>query len=166
MFETAHDVVRGLREAGDAADPVLVQMIWLSTKMQKPILIEGPPVTGKTYLAKAFAAAAKTDLIRLQCFEGITEKQAIRSLDETLQRLVLDTQAEAWNHQWEKLRDDSRAAAMIFRAKRLFSVFLPACIEKSVWDYFSEKAERKGVGLSQFLTDVLKRDIEINAALN
>jgi len=44
-------------------------------------------------------------------------------------------------------------------------VFLPASIEKSVWEYFSDKAERKGVGLSQLLTDVLKRDIEINEAL-
>lgn len=45
------------------------------------------------------------------------------------------------------------------------TVFLPTSIEKSVWEYFSEKAERKGVGLSQLLTDVLKRDIEINEAL-
>lgn len=42
---------------------------------------------------------------------------------------------------------------------------MPASIEKSVWEYFSDKAERKGVGLSQLLTDVLKRDIEINEAL-
>lgn len=45
------------------------------------------------------------------------------------------------------------------------TVFLPASIERSVWEYFSEKAERKGIGLSQLLTDVLKRDIEINEAL-
>ena len=45
------------------------------------------------------------------------------------------------------------------------TVFLPAAIEKSVWEYFSDKAERKGVGLSELLTDVLKRDIEINEAL-
>ena len=45
------------------------------------------------------------------------------------------------------------------------AVFLPASIERSAWEYFSDKAERKGVGLSQFLTDVLKRDIEINEAL-
>ena len=44
-------------------------------------------------------------------------------------------------------------------------VFLPASIERSVWEYFSDRAERKGVGLSQLLTDVLKRDIEINEAL-
>jgi len=45
------------------------------------------------------------------------------------------------------------------------AVFLPASIERSVWEYFSDKADRKGVGLSQLLTDVLKRDIEINEAL-
>ena len=44
-------------------------------------------------------------------------------------------------------------------------VFLPASIERSVWQYFSAKAEQKGVDLSELLTDVLKRDIEINEAL-
>ncbi len=44
-------------------------------------------------------------------------------------------------------------------------VFLPASIERSVWQYFSKKAEQKGVELSELLTDVLKRDIEINEAL-
>jgi len=44
-------------------------------------------------------------------------------------------------------------------------VFLPASIERSVWEYFSTKAEQKGIGLSELLNDVLKRDIEINEAL-
>ncbi len=44
-------------------------------------------------------------------------------------------------------------------------VFLATSIERSVWEYFSDKAERKGVGLSELLTDVLKRDIEIDEAL-
>lgn len=44
-------------------------------------------------------------------------------------------------------------------------VFLPASIERSVWEYFADKAEKKGVGLSELLSDVLKRDIEINEAL-
>jgi len=42
---------------------------------------------------------------------------------------------------------------------------LPVSIERSVWEHFSGKAEQKGVELSELLTDVLKRDIEINEAL-
>jgi hypothetical protein len=44
-------------------------------------------------------------------------------------------------------------------------VFLPASIERSVWEYFSRRAEQKGIGLPELLSDVLKRDIEINEAL-
>ena len=44
-------------------------------------------------------------------------------------------------------------------------VFLPASIERSVGQYFANKAQEKGVELSEFLTDVLKRDIDINEAL-
>jgi len=44
-------------------------------------------------------------------------------------------------------------------------VFLPTSIERSVWEYFSRKAEQKGVGLSELLTDVLQRDIEISETL-
>jgi hypothetical protein len=44
-------------------------------------------------------------------------------------------------------------------------VFLPASIERSVWEYFAGKAEQEGVNLSDLLTDVLQRNIEINEAL-
>lgn len=44
-------------------------------------------------------------------------------------------------------------------------VFLPASIERSVWEYFAGKAEQRGVNLSDLLTDVLRRDMEINEAL-
>lgn len=44
-------------------------------------------------------------------------------------------------------------------------VLMPVSIEKDVWEYFSGKAEQRGVGLSELVTEVLKRDIEINEAL-
>ena len=44
-------------------------------------------------------------------------------------------------------------------------VFLPASIERSVWQYFYAKAQKNGVELSDLLTDILRRDIEINEAL-
>jgi hypothetical protein len=45
------------------------------------------------------------------------------------------------------------------------NVLMPAAIEQTVWEYFAEKAERKGVDLSELLTEVLRRDIEIGEAL-
>jgi len=44
-------------------------------------------------------------------------------------------------------------------------VMMPASIQRSVWEYFSDKAEQRGVDLSDLLTEVLKREIEINEAL-
>ena len=44
-------------------------------------------------------------------------------------------------------------------------VLMPASIERSVWEYFSGKAEQRGIDLTDLLTEVLKRDIEINEAL-
>ena len=61
--------------------------------------------------------------------------------------------------------DFSNASRGLHHVPADAKVFLPASIERSVWEYFSARAEQKGVGLSQLLTDVLKRDIEINEAL-
>ncbi len=44
-------------------------------------------------------------------------------------------------------------------------VLMPLSIEKGVWEYFSGKAAQRGVELSELVTEVLKRDIEINEAL-
>jgi len=44
-------------------------------------------------------------------------------------------------------------------------VLMPVSIERSVWEYFSHKAEQRGVDLSELVSDVLKHDIEINEAL-
>ena len=44
-------------------------------------------------------------------------------------------------------------------------VLMPVSIEKSVWAYFAGKAEERGIQLSELLTEVLQRDIEINEAL-
>lgn len=44
-------------------------------------------------------------------------------------------------------------------------VLMPVSIERSVWEYLSGKAQQQGVDLSELVTEVLKRDIEINEAL-
>jgi len=44
-------------------------------------------------------------------------------------------------------------------------VLMPVSIERGVWEYISGKAEQRGIGLSELVTEALKHDIEINEAL-
>ncbi len=66
-----------LRSVGYIPDRDLVRALWLSLRLGKPLLLEGEPGCGKTELAKALAEALGTELIRLQCYEGITASQAL-----------------------------------------------------------------------------------------
>ncbi|MDI6643775.1 MAG: MoxR family ATPase [Methanobacteriaceae archaeon] len=59
------------------ADDKIITTIYLSLKLEKPILIEGPPGTGKTELPKAISKALDRDFYRIQCYEGITFEQIV-----------------------------------------------------------------------------------------
>lgn len=58
------------------ADRGLTTSIYLALKLQRPLLLEGEAGVGKTEVAKVLAAALGTDLIRLQCYEGLDVSQA------------------------------------------------------------------------------------------
>ena len=59
------------------ADRGLATSIFLALKLQRPLLLEGEAGVGKTDVAKVLAAAFDTDLIRLQCYEGLDVSQAV-----------------------------------------------------------------------------------------
>ncbi|MEM2114504.1 MAG: MoxR family ATPase [Candidatus Caldarchaeum sp.] len=63
------------------ADRPLALSVYLALKLEKPLLIEGEPGCGKTEVAKVLAKLLDTDLIRLQCYEGITASQALYEWD-------------------------------------------------------------------------------------
>jgi MoxR-like ATPase len=66
-------------------------VVYLAHGMQRPLLLEGEPGTGKTALAEALAQLADVPLIRLQCYEGIDASQALYDWDFPRQILHLRT---------------------------------------------------------------------------
>jgi MoxR-like ATPase len=104
MFGSVNDLSAKLRDARYVIDPVTIEDVYLASRLQKPLLVEGPPGCGKTELAYAIAEAGKTVVERLQCYEGITEEKAIGRFDEALQKLFLETQAEHLEKDWEAIR--------------------------------------------------------------
>ena len=71
------DVQERLSAAGYLTDHAIATTVFLADRLGKPLLVEGPAGVGKTELAKAVAAATGSELIRLQCYEGLDEARAL-----------------------------------------------------------------------------------------
>jgi MoxR-like ATPase len=82
-------VQESLADVGYLADPDLATVLHLATTMDRPLLLEGEPGTGKTALAQALAQVHGIQLIRLQCYEGIDAGQALYDWDFPRQILHL-----------------------------------------------------------------------------
>ncbi|MCE1179337.1 MAG: MoxR family ATPase [Micrococcales bacterium] len=87
--ETAAGIAGRLAETGYLADDALATVAFLAMRLERPLLLEGEPGTGKTALAEALSQAYDIPLIRLQCYEGVDATQALYDWDFPRQILRL-----------------------------------------------------------------------------
>ncbi len=92
-----------LDEIGYICEDDTVLTVFIALKLQKPLLIEGAPGVGKTEMGKALAKVFGTELIRLQCYEGLDENKALYEWNYQKQLLKIQVSKELG---LEALRED------------------------------------------------------------
>jgi MoxR-like ATPase len=102
-FTGPNDVTEALRTVDYLADDRIAQVVFLASRLSKPVLVEGPAGVGKTELAKAMAAVSGRKLIRLQCYEGLDEAKALYEWNYKKQLLRIQSDVD---HDWDTISHD------------------------------------------------------------
>lgn len=90
MTNTDVSAVQQMLQSHDyVAEPGVAMSVHLANQLQKPLLVEGPAGVGKTEIAKVMSLALGTDLIRLQCYEGLDTSTALYEWNYQRQLLQL-----------------------------------------------------------------------------
>src|SRR5262245_18733096 len=87
MREEIRALQESMEREGYIAEPSIATALFLATEMRKPLLIEGDAGVGKTEIAKVLARLLRTELIRLQCYEGLDVATALYEWDYPKQML-------------------------------------------------------------------------------
>ncbi len=105
MFADIDDVARRLAETGYLPDTATATAVFLADRLGKPLLVEGPAGVGKTELARAVAQATGSELVRLQCYEGVDEARALYEWNHAKQILRIQS-GSIGGGDWDQTKTD------------------------------------------------------------
>ena len=95
MFAQPTDLISPLEDLGYVVDKELSTVLYLQMKLEKPLLLEGPPGVGKTEAAYILSKLLGLDLIRLQCYEGLDVSSAVYEWNYQKQLLAIKLQEQS-----------------------------------------------------------------------
>jgi MoxR-like ATPase len=104
MNVTHEQISDGLKRTHYVTNERVETAIFLALALEKPLLIEGPAGAGKTEVAKVLAEILDTELIRLQCYEGLDEARALYEWNYQKQLLRMQADEHEGLH-WEELSE-------------------------------------------------------------
>ncbi|MBU8811107.1 AAA family ATPase [Mycolicibacterium goodii] len=109
LFADIDDVARKLAGTGYLPDTATATAVFLADRLGKPLLVEGPAGVGKTELARAVAQCTGSELVRLQCYEGVDEARALYEWNHAKQILRIqagNAAAGGDTEAWEQTKTD------------------------------------------------------------
>ena len=102
LIKDTETITRGFGSLGYVADDELATILFLMVRLGKPLLLEGHPGVGKTEVANVLAAYLNTEVIRLQCYEGLDVNAAVYEWNYQKQLLSIKIQESSDKTEAEK----------------------------------------------------------------
>jgi MoxR-like ATPase len=148
------ELAAALRSTGYLADDGLATATFLAMKMNRPLFCEGEPGTGKTALAQALAQVTGSELIRLQCHDGIDASQALYDWDFPRQLLHLRALEATAGVSGEKLDTDA-VEASLYDPKFLLARPILRALQTTPSVLLIDEVDRADDEFEAFLLEVL-----------